>query len=87
MTIRDNAGSGISGTNVVGFALSQSTLQNNGDDASEANLRMIGLTGTAGISSSTISNASGDNVLVQNSAGTLTFLSFRQHAQQRCLEA
>jgi hypothetical protein len=73
MTVRDNAGSGISGTNVVGFALSQSTLQNNGDDASEANLRMIGLTGTAGISSSTISNASGDNVLVQNSAGALTF--------------
>lgn len=73
LTIRDNAGSGINGTNVVGFALSQSTLQNNGDDVSEANIRMVGLTGTANISSSTISNASGDNVLVQNSAGALTF--------------
>ena len=73
MTIRDNAGAGISGTNVVGFALSQSTLQNNGDDASEANLSMNGLTGTASIASSTISNASGDNVLVQGNAGALTF--------------
>ena len=72
MTVRDNAGTGISGANVVGFTLSQSTLQNNGDDASEANLSINGLTGTGNISASTISNASGDNVVVQNNAGALT---------------
>jgi hypothetical protein len=73
MVVRDNAGSGINGTNVAGFALDQSTLQNNGDDASETNIRLIGLSGTASITSSTIGNASGDNVLVQNTGGALTF--------------
>ena len=73
MVVRDNAGSGISGSDLAGFALLQSTVQNNGDDAAEANVRLIGLTGTGSIASSTISNASGDNVQVQNTAGTLSF--------------
>ena len=72
IVVRDNAGDGINGTNVAGFTLDESTVQNNGDDASEANIRLTGLSGTAGITSSTIGNASGDNVLVHNTAGTLT---------------
>jgi len=73
MVVSNNAGYGINGTNVAGFGLNQSTLQNNGDAATEANLHLSGLTGTASITSSTISNASGSNVLVENTAGTLTF--------------
>ena len=73
LVVQNNAGSGISGTNVDGFALNQSLLLNNGDAASEANMRMTGLTGTASVTASTISNASGDNVLVDNTAGSLTF--------------
>jgi hypothetical protein len=71
LLVKDNAGNGIAGTNVAGFALSQSTVQNNGDAASEANIRMTGLTGTVNLTSNTISNASGDNVLVDNTAGSL----------------
>lgn len=73
MVVRDNAGSGINATSLGGFALSQSTLQNNGDDASEDNVRLVEVSGTASIGSSTIGNASGNNVVVQNSAGALSF--------------
>ena len=73
MVVRDNAGTGISGTNVNGFSLTGSTLQNNGDAADEHNLHMAELTGTASITSSTIRNASVNNILVDNTAGALAF--------------
>jgi hypothetical protein len=71
--VRDNAGDGISGVNVNGFTLSGSTLQNNGDAATESNVHMTELTGTAGITSSMISNGSSNNVLIENTAGALAF--------------
>lgn len=73
MSVHDNAGTGISGTNVNGFSLSGSALQNNGDAVTEANVRIAELTGTVSIGSSTISNGSGNNVLVENTVGTLAF--------------
>jgi hypothetical protein len=73
MIVRDNAGTGINATSLGGFALLQSTLQNNGDDASEDNVRLVEVTGTASIATSTIGNASGNNVVVQNTAGALSF--------------
>jgi hypothetical protein len=71
--VRDNAGTGVSAASLGGFALLHSTVQNNGDDASEDNVRLVGLTGTANIASSNISNASGSNVVVNNTAGALSF--------------
>ena len=73
MVVQNNAGTGIHGTSVAGFAINNSALQNNGDDVTEQNLHMSELTGTASITSSTISNASVNNVLVENTAGSLTF--------------
>jgi hypothetical protein len=73
LTISGNAGSGISGTTVSGLSLNNVVLQNNGDDVSEANVLMSGLTGTASITASTVSTASGDNVRIQNTSGALSF--------------
>ena len=72
MVVQNNAGTGIHGANVAGFAISNSALQNNGDDVTEQNLHMSELTGSASITSSTISNASVNNVLVENTSGSLT---------------
>ena len=72
MTISNNAGNGISGTTVSGFSMNQVVLQNNGDDVSEANVQMNGLTGTVSMTSSTLSNASGDNVRIHNTTGALS---------------
>ena len=79
VVIQNNAGSGIRGANVTGFALDAgSTVLNNGDDAAadEAGIRFDGLLGSASIANATISGSVEDNVRVVNSAGVLDRLTF-----------
>ena len=71
----NNAGSGIHGTNVTNFALTDSTITTNGDSnaagAEEANVRFDGLLGTATIASNAVSGGYTSNLLVVNTTGTL----------------
>jgi hypothetical protein len=74
MVIQNNAGSGIGGASVTGFALNGSSVLNNGDDAAadEAGIRFDNLLGTSAIDASTVSGSAEDNVRVLNTSGTLS---------------
>jgi hypothetical protein len=76
MQLHDFQNYAIRGINVTSFSLAQSTINGvNGTSASgdgEGSIYFDGLTGTGGISNSTVSGALVDNVHVASSSGTLT---------------
>jgi VCBS repeat-containing protein len=71
MAITGNSNGGVTGTNVVGFTLTDSTLSNNGSSASEGAVFITGLTGTSALLGNVISGSSGDNVRIVQTGGTL----------------
>jgi len=76
MQLHDFQNYAIRGINVTSFSLAQSTINGvNGTSASgdgEGSIYFDGLTGTGGISNSTVSGALVDNVHVASAGGTLT---------------
>ena len=80
MIIQNGGDDGIRGTTVTGFALANSTVQNNGNAIGSGNsgdngVDFIDLLGTASISSSAITGSFHNNVIIRNSTGTLTGLT------------
>ncbi len=75
MTISNGGNDGISGSGVVNFALSNSSILNNGNASGENGIDMTGLTGTAAIDNSTITGSFEDGFSLLNSSGTLDSLA------------
>jgi parallel beta-helix repeat protein len=84
MVITSNLGSGIRGTTVNGFVVSNSSITTNGNDAAsdESGIFITNLTGTAAggtnptsITNSTISNNNEFEIQITNTSGTLTNLT------------
>ena len=75
--IRNNLGNGVRGAGVTGFALRDSVVDNNGDDAvtDEAGLHFTNLAGTAEIARTLVANSPEDNARILNSIGTLSQLN------------
>ncbi|HUR83323.1 MAG TPA: hypothetical protein VM733_21370, partial [Thermoanaerobaculia bacterium] len=76
MNVTSNLGSGIRGSGVNGFTLSNSSISDNGNDVTtdESGINMTGLTGAASISNSTISNNYEFEVQIANNTGLLSNL-------------
>lgn len=72
MRVSGSADDGIRGTGVVDFEVSEGLISNNGNALGENGLDFAGLSGTAAITSSTVSNSHENNVLVRNTSGTLS---------------
>jgi VCBS repeat-containing protein len=85
MVIKNNANSGIHGTSVAGFSLAGATVSGNGSSTGtagdfedglnfgdQASGTPTGLTGTATITNSTISNSADNNMQVTDNSGSLT---------------
>ena len=77
MKIRNNLGNGVRGSSVTNFALRDSVVDNNGDNAAtdEAGLHFTNLAGTSEIVRTLVANSPEDNARVINSAGTLSQLN------------
>ena len=75
MTVQNGGNDGIAGSNVVNFALSNSSILNNGNASGENGIDMTGLTGTAAIDNSTIRGSFQHNFNLLNTAGTLDSLA------------
>jgi VCBS repeat-containing protein len=77
MKIRNNLGNGVRGAGVTNFALRDSVVDNNGDDAAtdEAGLHFTNLLGTSEFTRTLVANSPEDNARVVNSSGTLSQLN------------
>jgi VCBS repeat-containing protein len=71
MAITGNANHGILGSGVTNFTLIDSALSNNGNSAAEGGVVFNGLFGTASLLGNVIGGSAGDNVRVNNVAGSL----------------
>jgi Bacterial Ig domain/Bacterial cadherin-like domain len=88
MNLTSNLGSGVRGTTLNGFVLQDSSVTNNGDQASpdESGVELVGLTGTSSggthptkIEDTTISNNFEFQVQVTNASGVLTDFQFNNN--------
>ncbi len=77
MKIRNSLGNGVRGSSVTNFALRDSVVDNNGDDAAtdEAGLHFTNLAGTSDFTRLLVANSPEDNARVVNASGTLSQLS------------
>ena len=77
MKIRNSLGNGVRGSSVTNFALRDSVVDNNGDDAAtdEAGLHFTNLAGTSEFTRTLVANSPEDNARVVNSSGTLSQLN------------
>ncbi len=77
MKIRNSLGNGIRGSSVTNFALRDSVVDNNGDDAAtdEAGLHFTNLAGNSEFTRTLVANSPEDNARVVNSSGTLSQLN------------
>ena len=77
MKIRNSLGNGVRGSSVTNFALRDSVVDNNGDDAAtdEAGLHFTNLAGTSEFTRLLVANSPEDNARVVNSSGTLSQLN------------
>jgi hypothetical protein len=74
MTIQNGGDDGIRGSSVVNFALASSTVSGNGNAVNESGIDFVGgLTGTASISSSTVTGSAENDVIVADGSGSLNF--------------
>jgi hypothetical protein len=70
--IASGADDAIRGTGVGGLTLTSSLIENNGNAVGERGLDLTNLSGTGGITSSTIRGSSENNVTINNTSATLT---------------
>ena len=70
--VENGGDDGIRGSTVGGFTLTNSRVMNNGNAVTERGIEILNLTGTGGISNSTISGNAEDNLYIQNTSGTLS---------------
>jgi VCBS repeat-containing protein len=77
MKIRNSLGNGVRGSSVTNFALRDSVVDNNGDDAAtdEAGLHFTDLAGTSEFTRTLVANSPEDNARVVNASGTLSQLN------------
>lgn len=77
MKVVNNLGNGIRGSSVTNFAIRDSVVDNNGDDAAtdEAGVHFTNLLGTSEITRTLVANSPEDNARIINSSGTLTQLN------------
>ena len=77
MKIRNSLGNGVRGSSVTNFALRDSVVDNNGDDAAtdEAGLHFTNLAGTSEFTRTLVANSPEDNARVVNCSGTLSQLN------------
>ncbi|MCA1683735.1 MAG: right-handed parallel beta-helix repeat-containing protein, partial [Actinobacteria bacterium] len=73
--VQNGGNDGIAGSGVVNFALTNSTILNNGNADEEHGIDMTNLTGTATIDNSTIRGSFENNFRLLNTTGTLTSLA------------
>ena len=71
--IGNTSGDGIDGTSVIGFTLANSTVDgaNGGSATNQGSIYFTGLTGTAGITGSTVKGGHQDNISINDTSGTL----------------
>ncbi|MGH3656428.1 MAG: beta strand repeat-containing protein, partial [Micromonosporaceae bacterium] len=69
--IANSGGDGISGSGVAGLTLASSLVENNGNAVGERGIDVVNLTGSGGITSSTIRGSSEHNLVINNTLGTL----------------
>jgi methionine-rich copper-binding protein CopC len=72
MNVQGSANEGIRGATVNGFAMTGTTVSNNGNVAGEAGVELTELTGTVGLTGVTVTGSAEDNMNVKNTGGTLT---------------
>ena len=77
MKIRNSLGNGVRGSSVTNFALRDSVVDNNGDNAAtdEAGLHFTNLAGNSEFTRTLVANSPEDNARVVNSSGTLSQLN------------
>ena len=72
MTIQNGGDDGIRGSSVASFTLASSTVSGNGNAVNESGIDFVGgLTGTASISSSTVTGSAENHVVVTDGSGSL----------------
>jgi hypothetical protein len=72
MNIQNSGDDGIRGSSVAGFALSNSNVTGNGNAVGERGIDMLQLSGSGGISNSTISGSAEANLRIENDTANLT---------------
>jgi hypothetical protein len=72
MNVQNGGDDGIRGSGVNGFTLASSSVANNGNAVNESGLDFVGgLTGTASISSTSVTGSAENHLIVTNASGTL----------------
>ncbi|HEX7050817.1 MAG TPA: Ig-like domain-containing protein [Longimicrobiales bacterium] len=71
VTIRDNSGSAVLGSDVAGFTLRHGTVSGNGTGAGDRTLLFVELTGTARIDTTALTGTIADILSLGNTGGTL----------------
>ncbi len=72
MNIQGSGDDGIGGSSVGGLTLANCSVTNNGNAVGDSGIDMVGLSGTASLSSTTVSGSAENNVSVANTSGSLT---------------
>jgi hypothetical protein len=72
MVVQSAGDDGIRATGVSGFTLANSTVQNNGNAVDERGIELSNVTGSGGITNSTLHANDSDNLFLGNTSGTLS---------------